>query len=53
MDDLKNIEMPNHPYLYSMFLYEFSRITDTINIKYNKNHPRRTQFEDFRRISED
>lgn len=52
MDDLKNIEMPNHPFIYNIFLYELSRVIDKINIKYNKNHPRRTQFEDFRKMSE-
>lgn len=52
MNDLKIIEMPQHQFRFNMFLYELSRIIDTINIKYNKNHPRRTQFEDFRKMNE-
>jgi hypothetical protein len=53
MDGLKHIEMPQQIFKYNPWIYELSRTIDQINIKFNSKHPRRTQFEDFRKLSED
>jgi hypothetical protein len=53
MDGLKYIEMPPQPFKFNFLVYELSRTIDRINIKFNSKHPRRTQFEDFRKLSED
>lgn len=52
MDSLKNIEMPACEFKFNRWVYEFSRVADRINMKFNPRHPRRTQFEDFRNINE-
>lgn len=50
MDELKKIEMPQAEFKYNRFFYIISRGIDVINIKFNKKHPRVTQFEDFKRF---
>lgn len=52
MDALKNIEMPACEFKFNRWIYELSRVADRINMKFNRRHPRRTQFEDFRKINE-
>lgn len=52
MDSLKNIKMPEQPFRYNRWVYEFSRVMDRINMRINKNHPRLTQFEDFKKLNE-
>lgn len=52
MDELKNIEMPNHPFNFNRWLYELSRVLDRINMTVNKRHPKLNQFEYFRKIKE-
>ncbi|OOF20611.1 hypothetical protein BZJ19_16975, partial [Salinivibrio proteolyticus] len=52
MDSLKNIEMPACEFKFNRWVYEFSRVADWINMKFNSRHPRKTQFEDFRNINE-
>lgn len=47
LDNLKRAEMPCEKYRYSIILYYMSKVFDGINIRVNKNHPRRTQFRDF------
>ena len=52
LDSLKSIEMPACNFKYNRFIYLLSRTADRFNMKYNKKHPRRTQFEDFRAMNE-
>lgn len=52
MDELKIIEVPQIEFKFNRWFYEFSRVLDRINMKFNSRHPRRTQFEDFRKINE-
>lgn len=52
MDELKIIEVPQIEFKFNRWIYELSRVVDRINMKFNSRHPRRTQFEDFRKINE-
>lgn len=52
MDELKHIEMPLKAFKFNKFFYELSRLMDRVNMGFNKNHPRITQFEDFRKLKE-
>ena len=52
MDALKEINMPVHPFKFNRWVYEKSRVIDRLNMKFNKYHPRLTQFEDFRKLDE-
>lgn len=52
MDALKNIEMPACEFKFNRWVYELSRVADRINMKFNRRHPLRTRFEDFRKINE-
>lgn len=52
MDQLKHIEMPINNFKYNRFIYTLSKKIDQLSMKYNKNHPRLTQFEDFRALDE-
>lgn len=45
MDALKELEMPEKPFKYNLWIYEISRLLDRINMEINKNHPRTNQFE--------
>jgi glycosyltransferase involved in cell wall biosynthesis len=48
MDELKYIAMPAKKLKYNRWLYEFSRILDRVSMRFNKRHPKLTQFEDFK-----
>lgn len=52
LDDMKNIGMPSQYFKFNRWLYELSRVSDRINMKLNKKHPRLTQFDDFRKLNE-
>jgi len=52
MDKLKHIEMPSYDFKYNKLLYLLSKKLDQLNMKFNKNHPRLTQFEEFRNLDE-
>jgi glycosyltransferase involved in cell wall biosynthesis len=47
MDSLKNIEMPEQPFEFNRWVYEFSRVADRINMKINRNHPFIKRHKDF------
>jgi glycosyltransferase involved in cell wall biosynthesis len=51
-DNLKNITMPENNYGFNRWVYVYSYIVDMLNRRYNKNHPRNTQFESFRKLNE-
>ena len=48
MDELKYITMPAKKLKYNRWIYEFSRILDRVSMRFNKRHPKLTQFEDFK-----
>ncbi len=48
MDELKYITMPAKELKYNRWIYEFSRILDRVSMRFNKRHPKLTQFEDFK-----
>ena len=48
MDELKYIAMPAKKLKYNRWIYEFSRILDRVSMRFNKRHPKLTQFEDFK-----
>ncbi|MEM5547789.1 glycosyltransferase family 4 protein [Pseudoalteromonas fuliginea] len=48
MDELKHITMPAKKLKYNRWIYEFSRILDRVSMRFNKRHPKLTQFEDFK-----
>lgn len=52
MDSLKNIVMPNYKFKYNRLYYLISKKLDQMNMRYNKKHPRLTQFDDFRSLDE-
>ncbi|MGP4987943.1 glycosyltransferase [Pseudoalteromonas nigrifaciens] len=52
MDSLKHIAMPTDEFKYNRVLYVISHLFDKFNLRYNKNHPRLRQFDDFRVLDE-
>lgn len=45
MDALKYIEMPACEFKFNRWVYEFSRVADRINMKFNRKHPFNTRHE--------
>jgi len=49
MEELSKINMPKEAFKYNIIWYEITRVIDRLNMKFNKNHPRTTQFEDLKK----
>ena len=52
MNKLNQVRMPSYTFKFNRFTYVISYALDMINRKFNKKHPRVTQFEDFRKLNE-